>query len=222
MLEGMLARMVARAMPPHITDSDQERIAAEAAENAIRQTAWFAGILGVILLALAGGMLYRSLPGQQSSQGPSEPSKAAIERGAEESNLRQENEDLQKKLDDVTKEFQGKMTALEGQVADLTAKLHAAQNLAASEQRQAEAAKEKPESLRQMAGSSGMRVSARPPGAYQCGNGRTARDPARCQNTASPAASAVRAAPPGVYQCGDGRTARDPAGCKSSASPAGG
>src|SRR5574341_404210 len=215
MWEGMMARMVARAMPPHITDSDQERMAAEVAENAIRQTAWVAGIAGVLLVALAGTMLYRYLPLQLSSPGRSERSKAASEPALDESRLRQANEDLQKKLDDVTKEFQGKVSALEGQVADLTTKLHAAQNLTVGGQRKAEATREAPESLRHVAGSSGMRVATRSPGVYQCGDGRTARDPAGCQNTASPTASEVRAVPPGVYQCGDGRTARDPAECKN-------
>ena len=222
MWEELMGWMVARAMPPYITDSEQERIAAETAENAIRQTARFAGILGVILLAVAGGMLYRSFPSQQSSQGRTEPTKATSERGVEESNLRQENEDLQKKLDEVTKEMQGKVSALEGQVADLTTKLHAAQNSSAGEQGQESAAKEMPESLRHVAGSSGRPVAERPPSVYQCGNGRTARSPAECKSTASPAASEVPATPPSIYQCGDGRTAYDPAGCKNSASPSGG
>jgi uncharacterized protein HemX len=173
-------------MPPYITDSEQERIAAETAENAIRQTARFAGILGVVLLAVAGGMLYRSLPGQQGSQGRPDASKVAIEAVVKESSLLQENEELQKKVEDVTKELQGKVSALEGQVADLTTKLHAAQTSSAGEQRQAMAAKERPESLRRVAGSSGMRVAARPPSAYRCGDGRTARDPAGCKNSASP------------------------------------
>jgi ABC-type nickel/cobalt efflux system permease component RcnA len=217
--EGMLARMVARAIPPHITDADQQRIAAEAAENAIRQTAWFAGIAGVLLLVLAGTMLYRYLPVQQNRQVRSEPSKAANEVAADESKLHQTDEDVQQKLEDVTKELQGKVSTLEGQVAELTTKLRAAQKSTAGEERQANAAKETPESLRQVAGFGRAGVATRPPSVYQCGDGRTARDPSQCRDTASPAASEVRAAPTGVYQCGDGRTTHNPAECKATASP---
>ncbi|HSB81126.1 MAG TPA: hypothetical protein VLM91_20285, partial [Candidatus Methylomirabilis sp.] len=81
--------MVARALPPNVTDPNQERIAAETAENAIRQTAWVAGIVGVLVLTLAGTVLYRYLPMQQNSQGRSEPLKPASEVVAEESQLRQ-------------------------------------------------------------------------------------------------------------------------------------
>ena len=184
--EGMFARMVERAVPPQVTDSNQKRIAAEAAENAIRQTAWFAGIVGVILLVVAGGMLYRPLPSLQSSPVVSERSRAAGALGGEVATLRQENEDLQKKLDDVTQEFQGKVTALEARVADLTTKLRAAENTTAGGQGQASAEKETPLSLRPVTGSGGTRAAARLPGVYQCGDGRTVRDPAGCMSSATP------------------------------------
>jgi len=219
MWEEMLARRVARALPPHIADSDQEMIAAEAAENAIRQTLSLAGIAGVVLLVLAGTMLYIYLPFQQNSQGRSEPPKAARELAVDEAKLHQANEDLQQKLDDVTKELQGKVSALEGQVADLTTKLRAAESSAAKEERQPKAAMETPESLRPVTGFGRTGVATRPPSAYLCGDGRSVRDPTECRRTASPAASEVRPAPPSVYQCGDGRTARNPAECKATASP---
>ncbi|HSB67929.1 MAG TPA: hypothetical protein VLT62_01155 [Candidatus Methylomirabilis sp.] len=222
MREGIFARMVGRALPPHVTDPNQKRIAAEAAENAIRQTAWFAGIVGVILLAVAGGMLYRHLPIRPSSPGVSEPSRAASELRGEVAKLRQENEDLQQKLDDMTQEFQGKVIALEGQVADLTTKLHAAEDSTAGEPAQPSAVQETPLSLRQVIGSAGTRATARSTGPYQCGDGRSARDPSGCRNTATPATPEVRRAAPGVYQCGDGRTARDPSGCMNTATPSGG
>jgi hypothetical protein len=135
--------------------------------------------------------------------------------------LRQENEDLQKKLDDVTREFQGKVTALEARVADLTTKLRAAENVTAGGQEQARAETETPLSLRHVIGSGGTRVAARPPSVYQCGDGRSVRNPAECRNIPSPAAPEIRRAPPSVYQCGDGRTARDPAGCMNTANPSG-
>jgi hypothetical protein len=217
--EGMLARMVARAIPPHITDADQQRIAAEAAENAIRQTAWFAGIAGVLLLALAGTMLYRYYPIQQNIQVRTQPSKAANELAVDESKLHQTDEDVQQKLDDVTKELQGKVSALEGQVTELKTRLETAKESSASGHMQAEAPKQVTQPARQAAGLVKTRAPAPSRSLYQCGDGRTAGDPTQCRDTASPAAPEMGGAPSGVYQCGDGRAAPDPAECKSTASP---
>jgi hypothetical protein len=219
MWEGILDRMVARAMPPNLTDPDHERIAAEAAENAIRQTAWLAGIAGILLLVLAGTMLYRYLPVQQISQARSESSKVVSELAAEESKLHQTNDNLQQKLDDVTKEFQGKVSALEGQVAELRTKLETAKAPSATGQAPTEVSKPAPRLPGQKAGLAKTRVPAAFLGLYQCGNGRSVRNPAQCRDTESPAASEVDATPPGLYQCGDGRTARDPAECKATVSP---
>jgi BMFP domain-containing protein YqiC len=258
MFERIVDWMVKRAMPPFIENPDEERIAEEAAENGIRHTARIAGISGGILVVIAA-MLYMYLPSQQSSQGPLGATRAAPEPGAEhDANLRWPSEDLQKKLDGVTRErdtLQGKLTASEGQVAELNSKLQAANASAASKLRQPseelqkkldgvtrerdtlqgkltvleghvaelnsklQAAKElaAPKDTRQptrpATGPSGGPVLSSRPSAYQCGDGRTVRNPAACKpgNASTPG---VLLSPPSTYQCGDGRTVRNPAACK--------
>ena len=208
MLERILDWMVKRAMPPFIEDPAEQRIAEEAAESGIRQTARLAGIAGGILVVMAA-MLYMYLPSQQSSQGPWEATRAAPQPGAEhDANLRQPSEKLQKKLDGVTKErdtLQGKLAALEGQVAELNSKLQAAKALAAP--------KVTPQPAKQATGPARAPVLASHPGTYQCGDGRTVRNPAACK-PANASAPGVLPSAPSTYQCGDGRTVRNPAECK--------
>jgi hypothetical protein len=176
MFQRILDRMVDRAVPPFIEDRAQERIAVEAAENGIRQTAWLAGLAGGILFAVMAGILYMYLPSQQIALGPSEGTRAAPRPGAgHDANLRQPAEDLQKTLDEVTQErdtLQGKVTDLEGQVAELNRKLKAAQALAAS--------KNAPQLAKQATRPARAPVVASRPSTYQCGDGRTVRNPAEC------------------------------------------
>ena len=182
MLEGILDWMVKRAMPPFIEDPAEQRIAEEAAESGIRQTARLTGIAGGILVVMAA-MLYMYLPSQQSSQGPWEATRAAPQPGAEhDANLRQPIEDLQKKLDGVTKErdtLQGKVTDLEGQVAELNGKLQTAKVLAAR--------KDTPQPPRQATSPVRTPVLASRPSTYQCGDGRAVRNPAECKPAAGAA-----------------------------------
>ncbi len=248
MFQRILDRMVERAVPPFIEDPAQERIAVEAAENGIRQTAWVAGLAGGFLLAVIAGMLYLYLPSQQIALGPTAATRAAPQPGAEkDANLRHPVEDLQKtldevtqerdtlqgkvtdlegqvaevksklrhpseddqrKLDDVTKErdtLQGKLAVLEGQVAELNRKLKAAQALAAP--------KNAPQLAKQATRPARAPVVASRPSSYQCGDGRTVRNPVECKpaHTAAPGPSPST---PSTYQCGDGRTVRNPAECK--------
>jgi BMFP domain-containing protein YqiC len=207
--------MVERAMPPFIEDPAEQRIAEEAAESGIRQTTRLAGIAGGILFVVMAAMLYMYLPSQQISLAPSESTRAAPEPEAEnDANLHQPSEDMLGKLDGVTKErdtLQGKLTVLEGQVAELTSKLQAAKALAAP--------KVTPQPAKQATGPARAPVLASRPGTYQCGDGRTVRNPAACK-PANASAPGVLPSPPGTYQCGDGRTVRNPAECKPAAGAA--
>ncbi len=148
MFKGIVARMVDRAVPTHFRDVEEEEITRDVAEYAIRQTAWVAGIAGVTLFVVIAVILFMYFP----------------------------REDLQKKLDAVTKEqdtLQGKLTVLERQVAELNSKLQAPNALAAP--------KDAPRPTKQATGPVRTPVLASPPSAYQCGDGRTVRNPAECK-----------------------------------------
>jgi polyhydroxyalkanoate synthesis regulator phasin len=265
MLQRIMDWMVERAMPPFIEDPAEQRIAEEAAESGIRQTTRLAGIAGGILFVVMAAMLYMYLPSQQISLAPSESTRAAPEPEAEnDANLHQPSEDMLGKLDGVTKErdtLQGKLTVLEGQVAELTSKLQAAKALAASKLHQPSeelqkkldgvtkerdtlqgkmtdlegqvaelngklqtakvlaARKHTPQPPRQATSPARTPVLASRPGTYQCGDGRTVRNPAACK-PANASAPGVLPSPPSAYQCGDGRTVRNPAECKPAAGAA--
>lgn len=201
--------MVERAVPPFIEDRDQQRIAEEAAENGIRQTARVAALSGGILFALIAGILYMYLPSRQITPAPSEATRAAPQPGGEhDAKLRQSAEDLQEQLDEVTKErdtLQGKVTALEGQVAEVNKKLQAAKSLARP--------KNTPTPAKQATGPTRAPVLASRPSTYQCGDGRTVRNPAACR-PANASAPGVVLGSPSAYRCGDGRSVRNPAECK--------
>jgi hypothetical protein len=212
MLKRIVNRMVERAMPPYIGDPDHERIARDAAETAIRQTARVAGVTGLIiylmLFAVIAAILYMYFPPEQISQGPSKATRAAPEARAEENaKLRQSIEDLQRKLDGVTKElhtFQGKVAALEGQGAEIDRKLQAARVLPAP--------KDAPRPTRQATTPARTPVLQSRPSTYHCGDGRTVRDPTECEPENATALGLFPRAP-STYQCGDGRTVRDPTEC---------
>jgi hypothetical protein len=199
MFERILGWMVERAMPRYLDDYEQEKIAEEAAENAIRQTARLAAVAGVILLALIVVALYRYLPGEQVSQVPPIVTEAVRQPempATDDSTIRRASEELQKKLDGVTKErdaLKGKVTGLEGQMAELNRKLQAAEKSQAPEKSQvAEKSSGPAEALRpakQRKEPIGARVVASRRSTYECGDGQVVRDPLKC-NPAS-------AAPPG-------------------------
>ncbi len=190
MFERIVNRMVDRAMPPYFEDFDQERIAVEAAENGIRQTARVAGIIGGILVVGIAALLYLYFPHPQISQGPAEATRAAPPARAEENaKLRQAIENLQRKLDSIedlqtkleeeTQErntLQGKVAELEGQAAEVSRQRQAAKVLAAP--------KVTPPPTRQATRPAGTPVRASRPSTYPCGDGRTVRDPTECEPAA--------------------------------------
>jgi hypothetical protein len=112
--------MVARAMPQTFDEPELERVAEEAAENGIRQTARIASIAGVtllFLLALMAAVLFRYFPGQHLNETPPKVTEVDRRVSAEDAELRQAEQDAERKLENVTKErdaLQGKVTDLEG------------------------------------------------------------------------------------------------------------
>ncbi len=262
MWDEIVERMVARAMPPDL-DPEQERIAAEAAENGIRHTLRVAVLLGILLVVAIGAALYRYgySPDQSNNHRPADLSKVAGQLGAkntassevevpvapvspvsadqhadqttpppqpevpgsasrlggEDTHIRQgnealqkENEALQRKLNAMTQSqqsLQAKVTAMEGQLANL-----AKQPQAATDQATPEVASPSPAAASRAARDKG-RVTPKSRSGYTCGDGRNVQDPAHCRGVrAAPEAPAAKA---GTYECGNGRTARDPAECKA-------
>ncbi len=227
MFQGILDRMVERAVPPFVEDRAQQRIAEEAAENGIRQTAWVAGLAGGILFAVMAGILYMYLPSQQIGLGPSEGTRAAPQPGAEkDAKLRQPVEDLQKTLDEVIQErdtLQGKVTDFEGQVAEVKSELQAAKALAASKLRQPseddqrkldDVTKERDTLQGKVTVLEGQvaELNRRLKSAQALAAPKTA--PRLVKQATRPARAPVVASHPSTYQCGDGRTVRNPAACK--------
>ncbi len=112
----LLDLMVRRSVPPNLLDPEQERIAAEAAENGIRSTVWLALIVpSVLVLGVLAIFLARNTSAPQASSPVSTASQTARVLSSENAELRLDTEALQKKLDEVTKERE----ELYGRVADL-------------------------------------------------------------------------------------------------------
>ena len=267
MWDKLFGWMVARSMPQDLTDPHQELIAAEAAENGIRQavrlTALAAGVLLLLVLALVYGTFPLSAAPHRAAMVAAE---AAKKLGAENASLIQANADLQKKIDELTREsdgFRGQLIEAGKQLATLRAARPTAESpgketavatgsqppprtetVASTAERPAEppakdpvpagakerasvtvqeakpAPKPEPHAVKKVAAPRRARsrtAMTSQPGAYQCGDGRPTRDPARCGMVAGvPAEVAEDLDPRRSYQCGDGRTVRDPAQCHSS------
>jgi hypothetical protein len=111
----LLDRMVRRAVPPNLADAEQERIAAEAAENALRSVAWLTIVPSLLLLAVLALLARRDVPALQASPPPSTASQTARVLSSENAELRLGAEALQKRLDELTRERE----ELYNRVADL-------------------------------------------------------------------------------------------------------
>ncbi len=112
----LLDRMVKRAVPPNLADPEQERIAAEAAENGIRSVTWLIAFPCLIVLVVSGFLAAR---GVQFTSQPSPPngaaSQAARELSSENAQLRVSADTLQRTIDELTKERE----VLYGRIVDL-------------------------------------------------------------------------------------------------------
>lgn len=239
MFSKMMARMVERAMPGALGERHHELIAAETAENAIRQTARLALLVGFLALVLAGALVYVYIPGREVVAPPAVAPESLKQLNEDNAKLTEQNQELQKKIDDLTKEREALQTVgadLEKRVADLAKKSQPTDvPLAAappSAPRRVLAAV-KPPALTKPAVAS--KVALRPPKkiikpararaatarlqpaeSFHCGDGRTVPDPTRCtpaSTATSPPTEQLALRP--TYQCGDGRTAHDPTECRS-------
>ncbi len=201
MWSGIMARLVARAIPPGVTDPDQERVAVEAAENGILSIFRFSVCIVAILLAAIGGLLYQGFLRHQIVPGPLQVATSQV--GTDGEPVRRtealpKNEDVQNKLDTLIRSqdtVQGKVSELERQVADLTTRLRESERFqtaadATGPAGASQSAKRAPSHIerRTEAKSQGDLKGEKPPapGTYVCGDGRTVRDPVVCKRGARP------------------------------------
>ena len=229
MLRRILDRLVERSIPPFTTDDENRRLAEEAAENGIRQTARLMGsIAGAILVIASAVVFYRFSPFQQIIRGPLEivgvSNQPAVSGtpGVEEAKIRQALEDsekklddanneLQKKLDELTKErdaLQSKVGDLERQVTELTTKPQALAEADLPASRHAS------QPSKRVAADASPSLAIPHQNTYTCGDGRVLRNPYGCRQAHTPALE-ESATPRAIFQCGDGRTVRNPSLCTS-------
>ncbi len=217
MFERIVARLVERAMPPDIEDPAQGRIAQDAAENGIRQTARVAGIAGgivCVLIAAALFIYFVSFPRQRISPGPSEATSAAPQARAEaNAMLRQAIEDLQKRLDiyipllRISPEPSEATSAAPQARAEDRAKLR--QTIEDLQKQLDEVTKERDTFQGKVAALERQAAKVLAP---------RKDTPPPTRPATGPAKTPVLKRPPSTYQCGDGRTVQDPAECKPAAS----
>ncbi len=217
MWNGIMARLVARAIPPGITDPDQERVAGEAAENGILSVLRFSVCIVAILLTALAGLFYQDFLRRQVTPEPRQVARASSQVEADamlhQTDVLSKSEDAQNKLDALIKSqdaVQGKVSDLEKQVADLTSRLRESDKLQpvtdSAESRKGSAASKKTatrvdaENLSAGAGPRGDTKVEKPsaPATYVCGDGRTVRDPGVCKTVSARGAQAnLRGIQPG-------------------------
>jgi hypothetical protein len=226
MFEGFVARMVDRAMPPNFRDPEEENLARDVAEYAIRRTARVAGtagvtagIAGVTLVVVIAVILYMYFPRQWIGQRPSEMTRAAPQSGAEaNAMLRQAIEDLQKRLDiyfpllQVSPGPPEATSAAPQARAEEHAKLR--QALEDLQKQLDDVTKERDTLQGKVAALQGQAAALdRKLPAAKALTARKAAPRPPGQAT-RPARTPALASGPSTYACGDGRTVQDPAECK--------
>jgi cytoskeletal protein RodZ len=233
MLDKLVSRLVERAVPANLGDPHQEWIASEAAENAVHATARLAVLLGVLIaLAVAGVLYYAWIPVAAMVERAPQPTDAVKALSADNARLLQANAELQRKLDDTAQErdaLQGKVTAAEKARAETSpapqpiAQAETPAQAPAQPAAQPVAKKPRPaepaEARRAKPAPAPEAVLTIPHDRFQCGDGRTVRDPAACRAAGSASQARVEPAPRDSFQCGDGRSVRDPAECRAAAPP---
>lgn len=246
MLRWIMDRMVERAVPPDVEDPAQERIAEEAAENAIRQIGAVSGIAGFLVFAALAALLYGFLPSRQTVHGVAAPSEVASRVETDDARLRQATEESEGRLHQVVMErdtLQGKVAELEQRLSELPKQQPQGASAAPASEDSAErnrlqrkvgdlerqvadlakqlqparaATAERSAQVSKPVGPSQAPVSAGRQAAYRCGDGRIVRNPATCNAAATAPPQAVPSAP-GTYHCGDGRSVPNPADCRAAA-----
>jgi len=214
-------RMVARAIPPDVEDSDQERIAAAAAENAIRHVVTIAAIAGGVVVAGLAALLYGVLPSWHVGLTASQPSGVAARVAVEVAKLRDTVEASERTLQHVVTErdtLQGKVAELERRLEDRATPPPQVTSTAPAAQAPAEQTRlqGKVSDLERQVADLTQKLEATSAAPVADRSVYTAK-PARPSNP--PGSAEPRLA----YRCGDGRTVGDPATCKATvpAAPAG-
>ena len=220
MFGRIMDRMVERAIPPDVEDQAQERVAAEAAENAIRHVVAIAGITGVFVVAVLAALFYTFLPSWQVGPATSQPSGIAARVAVEVAKLRETVEESERKLQHVVTErdaLQGKVAELERRLGELTKPQPQAAGAAPAAQDPAEQNR-----LQGKVGELERQVADLTQQLQATRAAAVADRSARTPKPAKPSGTPVSAEPRLAYRCGDGRTVRDPATCKATgtASPA--
>jgi len=213
MFGWIMDRMVERAIPPDVENPAQERIAEEAAANAIRQIAMVSGIAGLFLCAALAALLYGFLPSWQIVHGASQPSEMAARVVTNEAKLRQAAEETERQFQQVAME----RDALQGTVADLVARLGEQadpQPQAASAAVVSQDAGER-DRLQRTIGDLERQVAELTQKLQAASAVAVVDRSARIPNTVRPSNTPVSAEPQLAYRCGDGRTDRDPANCRA-------
>ena len=212
----ILDRLVARAIPADIEDPAQERIVAEAAENALRPALTVAGIASVVGVAAVAALLYGIWPTAQRGPGVAPPASAGPVGGdVEYAKLLQAKEEADRKLQQVNTE----RDALQGKVADLEQRVEA---LAKAPPQAAEALAGSPDPAERTALQAKIgaleRQVAELTQTLQATRAAAAVRPAHLAKPARPSRPPVSAAAPRhAYRCGDGRSVRNPATCTATA-----
>jgi len=249
MFGSIMDRMVARAIPPDVEDRAQERVAGEAAENAIRHVGRIAGIASVLVCGAVGALLYVFLPSGQVGPTASQPSGIAARVAVEVAKLRDTVEASERTLQHVVTErdtLQGKVAELERRMEDVTKpppqaartapmaqdpadqnrlqrKVHDLERQVADLTQKLQAARpaaaDRRAPIPTPARPSSTPVSAERPLAYRFGDGRTVRNPATCRAGTATAPLEVAPSPPSPYHCGDGRSVPNPADCGTAVAP---
>jgi hypothetical protein len=226
MFNRMIVRMAERAVPPGI-DPEQERVAAEAAENAIRETTWIAAILGLLLLLGTGIGVYAYLSRPGPAAKPAAQAEPAPDMGGENARLVQATTEMQRQVEELTAERDG----LRGRVVDLEKQLTALQADERKRSAASEPAVQAPEPAPKPTPAPARVTESRPPRETRA----QAPEPTRARTAPAPAApstvrrdgaaarrpGALETSAPETYLCGDGRTVPDPAACKARTAPTG-
>ncbi len=212
---GILDRLVARAIPADVEEPAQERIAAEAAENAIRHVLTVVGIASVVVVVALAALVYGFWPSSQSGPRASPPASAVPLGGdVEYAKLLQAKEEADGKLQQVTTE----RDALRSKVADLEQRLN---DLAKAHPQAEGTAAGSPDPSERAAQETKIgaleRQVAELTQQLQATRAATASSTAHLAKPARPSRTLVSAEPRRAYRCGDGRIVRNPATCRATA-----
>jgi hypothetical protein len=212
MLGWIMDRMVERAIPRDVADAEQERMAQEAAESAIRQSVVIAGIAGLLVFVGFATLLYAFLPSREVIPETSQPSTVAPQvEIRDDMKLRQAKEEADNALDRVVRErdtLQQKITDLERRLMDSTRESSTAKTAAVAQDTAERARLQgKIGDLERQVADLSQKLQA------AIASARTDSGTSLSRPRSRPAQTQRTLESPTIYRCGDGRSVRDPASC---------